>query len=79
MFDIEKAKAKGIDPKNIAILQSINENTEKRESCQLHEFERGSRITEYICKNCGCKESGSFVQGYMQGLKHGRRQQDETN
>lgn len=39
MFDIEKARLKGIDSRTIEILQSINENTLKRESCALHEFE----------------------------------------
>ena len=75
MFDIEKAKAKGIDPKSIEIMQKINENTKKREQCKHHEFEAGSRLGKYKCKNCGCEEEGSFVLGYEQGLKHGREPQ----
>lgn len=72
MFDIEKAKAKGIDPESIKIMQQIKENTAKRESCQLHDFGNGSRIGRYRCKNCGCEEDGAFVMGYKQGLEHGR-------
>ena len=72
MFDIEKMKAKGMDPRQIEICRQINENSAKRDSCTLHEFERGSRTGEYICKNCGCKEGPEFVVGYRQGLKHGK-------
>lgn len=77
MFDIEKAKSKGIDKKSIEIMQSINENTAKRESCSLHEFEKTERIGKYQCKNCGCVEDGSFVLAYKQGLKHGRYKDGE--
>lgn len=72
MFDIEKAKRKGIDPKSIEIMRQINENTEKRNSCKHHEFEPGSRLGKYRCIKCGCEEEISFVLGYEQGLKHGR-------
>lgn len=72
MFDIEKAKSKGMDARMIEILQSINENTAKRESCSLHEFDKADRIGKYRCKNCGCVEDGGFVLAYEQGLKHGR-------
>jgi hypothetical protein len=72
MFDIEKAKAKGMDSKTIEILQSINDNTSKRESCRLHEFEPAERIGKFRCKNCGCVEDGGFLLAYEQGLKHGR-------
>lgn len=73
MFDIEKAKAKGMDALTITILQDINDNTVKRESCKLHEFERDtdSKLWKYKCKNCGCIEDNSFVVGYNQGLLHG--------
>lgn len=73
MFDIEKMKAKGMDPVQIEICRQINENNAKRDSCRTHEFEKfkGSRPGEYICKNCGCKESIRFVAGYRQGLEHG--------
>lgn len=43
MFDIEKMKAKGMDPQSIEICRKINENSAKRDSCHLHEFEEGSR------------------------------------
>ena len=72
MFDIEKAKRKGLNPKSIKIMEDINENTRKRESCTLHEFERGSRLGRYRCKNCGCEEDGTFVLGYKQGIEHGK-------
>jgi hypothetical protein len=71
MFDIEKAKQKGIDSRNIEILHGINENTKKRESCNLHEFEKTERVGKYKCKNCGCVEDGGFLLAYEQGLKHG--------
>ena len=72
MFDIEKAKARGMNPESIKIMQQINENTTKREACQHHEFEPGSRLGRYRCKNCGCEEESSFVLGYEQGVKHGK-------
>lgn len=75
MFDIEKLKLKGMDKGTIKILQSINENTAKRESCSLHEFEKTDRIGKYRCKNCGCVEDGGFTLAYEQGLKHGRATQ----
>ena len=71
MFDIEKAKQKGIDSRTIEILQGINENTLRRESCNLHIFEKTERIGKYKCKNCGCVEDGGFLIAYEQGLKLG--------
>ena len=71
VFDIEKAKRRGLDPDSIAIMQQINDNIVRRESCQLHEFEPGSRSGRYRCKKCGCEEEGAFVMGYEQGLRHG--------
>lgn len=72
MFDIEKVKAKGYDSKMIEIMQNVNENTAKRESCSLHVFDSADRPFRYKCKNCGCVEDGSFKLAYEQGLKHGR-------
>lgn len=43
MFDIEKMKAKGMDPRMIEICKQINENSAKRDSCPHHDFEKGSR------------------------------------
>lgn len=71
MFDIEKAKAKGIDSKTIEMFEKINDNTRKMESCKLHEFEM-IRFGKYKCKNCGCTEDGGFVLAYKQGLEHGK-------
>ena len=73
MFDIEKMKAKGMDPRMIEICKQINENSAKRNVHRYHEFDR-SRPGEYICKNCGCKEGPGFVVGYRQGLKHGKEE-----
>jgi rubrerythrin len=57
MFDIEKAKSKGIDARTIEILQSVNENTAKREACTLHEFEPTDsspfNTSCYLCDGCG--------------------------
>lgn len=71
MFDIEKAKAKGLDSKTIEMFEKINDNTRKRESCKLHEFEM-IRLGKYKCKNCDCIEDGGFVSAYKQGLEHGK-------
>lgn len=76
MFDIEKMKAKGMDPRMIEIWKQINENSAKRDSCPHHDFEKGSRPGDYICKNCGCKVGPDFMVGYRQGLKHGKEGAD---
>ena len=70
MFDIEKAKSRGLDPAQIEIMQKINENSVKRDHFKKHDFAEGSRLGKYRCKNCGCEESVEFVLGYKQGLKH---------
>lgn len=72
MFDIEKARVRGIDERSIKIMQDINENNQKEESCQWHEFEHEkiNGLPKYRCKNCGCVEDVSFVKGYMRGLEH---------
>ena len=76
MFDIEKMKAKGMDPRMIEICKQINENSAKRDSCPHHDFEKGSRPGDYICKNCGRKVGPDFMVGYRQGLKHGKEGAD---
>ena len=76
MFDIEKMKDKGMDPRMIEICKQINENSAKRDSCPHHDFEKGSRPGDYICKNCGCKVGPDFMVGYRQGLKHGKEGAD---
>lgn len=74
MFDLEKARQKGISERQIEIMRDINENNIKEESCRRHDFERVKMgvIYKYRCKNCGCVEDISFVKGYMRGLEHGR-------
>lgn len=72
MFDIEKMRARGMEPRMIEICQQINENSAKRDSCPCHDFEKGSRRGDYVCKNCGCKVGPEFMVGYRQGLKHGK-------
>lgn len=76
MFDIEKAQAKGIDKWTIKILQDINENNQKEESCRRHEFEREkiNGLPKYRCKSCGCVVDVAFVKGYMRGLEHGNHE-----
>ena len=76
MFDLEKAKEKGIDALSLDIMKKINENSLKEENCILHKFVRGS-TGKYVCKNCGCQEDVMFVHGYLRGLEHARGQQDE--
>lgn len=78
MFDIEKARARGIDERSIKIMQDINENNQKEESCRRHEFEREkiNGLLKYRCKNCDCVEDVSFVKGYMRGLEHGNISSD---
>lgn len=70
MFDIEKAKSRGLSSAQIEIMKEINENELKRDNCKKHDFVRGSRLGKYRCKNCGCEENVEFVLGYRQGLKH---------
>lgn len=74
MFDLEKARQKGISERQIEIMRDINENTMKEESCSRHDFEcvKVDLLYKYRCKNCGCVENVSFVKGYMRGLEHGR-------
>lgn len=69
MFDIEKARKKGMNEKSIEIMERINENTRRRESCNGHDFEM-SQFGKYSCKNCGCEEPVEYVKGYTDGLKH---------
>lgn len=76
MFDIEKARRKGIDERTIKILQDINENNQKEESCLKHEFEHEkiNGLPKYRCKNCGCVEDVAFVKGYQRGSEHGNQE-----
>lgn len=73
MFDLEKARQKGISERQIEIMRDINENNIKEESCEKHDFEqvKTGALYKYRCKNCGCVQDISFVKGYMRGLEHG--------
>ena len=64
-----------MDERSIKIMQDINENNKKEESCCCHEFEREkiNGLPKYRCKNCGCVEDISFVKGYMRGMEHGKQ------
>ncbi|MCB6343673.1 hypothetical protein LI325_12815 [Enterocloster lavalensis] len=75
MFDIEKARNKGMDERTIKILQDINDNNQKEESCQRHEFEHEkiNGLPKYRCKNCDCVVDVAFVKGYWRGLEHGKQ------
>ena len=44
MFDIEKAKSRGLDPAQIEIMQKINENSFKRDNCKKHDFVQMQKI-----------------------------------
>lgn len=70
MFDIEKAKRKGIDAKSIEIMEKINENSRRRESCTGHNFDVSKFAPKHRCVNCGCEESIDYIKGYEDGLKH---------
>ena len=74
MFDIEKARNKGMDERTIKILLDINENNKKEESFRRHEFEheKVNGLLKYRCKNCGCVVDVTFVKGYLRGLNHGK-------
>lgn len=72
MFDIEKARKAGVDENGIKIMQGINENRQKEESCPFHEFDtiKHNGIHKYQCKRCGCVEDVLFVKGYRRGIEH---------
>lgn len=74
MFDIEKARRKGMDERTLKILQDINDNNQREKFCQRHEFEseKVNGLPKYRCKKCGCLEDGTFVMGYRRGLEHGK-------
>lgn len=70
MFDIEKMRSKGIDERSIEIMEKINENTCRRESCTKHDFDVTKFAVRYRCNNCGCEEPIEYIKGYTDGLKH---------
>ena len=53
MFDIKKAREKGLDERTIAILEKMNVNSIREKSCDGHVFERPEtdRLGRYICKS----------------------------
>lgn len=70
-FDLERAKRAGATTDQLKIMNMVNENMRKRNSCAYHNFERIEGTGgKYVCKNCGCREDSSFVTGYRQGLQH---------
>lgn len=74
MFDIEKARKKGLNEQTIAILEKMNENSKREKSCDGHIFERlePDRPGRFICKKCGCSEDVTWISGYNRGLEHTR-------
>lgn len=72
MFDIKKAREKGLDERTIGILEKINENSEREKSCDGHVFEKleTDRPGRYICKKCGCLEDATWISGYNRGIEH---------
>lgn len=79
MFDIEKARKKGLDERTIAILEKMNENSRREESCDGHVFERSEtdRPGRYICKKCGCSEDVTWISGYNRGIEHTRTEAEK--
>lgn len=77
MFDIEKAKAKGMDAASIAIMEKINANNAKRDSCVGHTFVSAS-FAKYVCTACGYEADVAYVSGYNDAIKHfGKGTSDE--
>ena len=74
IFDIEKAKEKGMDEETIRLLEEMNENTAKGNNCKFHEFENIS-VGNFVCTNCGFQVGGEYVMGYTDAIQHlkGRR------
>ena len=72
MFDIEKAREKGLDERTVAILEKMNVNSIREKSCDGHVFERSetNRPGRYICKKCGCSEDATWISGYNRGIEH---------
>lgn len=69
MFNIEKARKKGLPESTIKVMIKINENNKKRNSCKGHDFEE-ALVFKYKCKVCGYEASPDYVQGYRDALKH---------
>lgn len=69
MFDIEKARAKNFDETTIKIMERINENNRRRDSCAGHDFEMAG-FGRYRCKNFGYETGGEYVAGYRDALRH---------
>ena len=67
-FDIEKAKRKNLSPKVIQVMEKINENNRRKDSCKFHEFEHEE--TRFVCKNCKCEVDINYYLGYTDAIKH---------
>jgi hypothetical protein len=73
MFDVEKARAKGMPESSIKIMQQINENNARRDSCTGHHFEAppaGKWPVKHVCTKCGYEADVSYVLGYQDACKH---------
>lgn len=79
MFDVEKARAAGLDERAISVLAGIRENRKREKSCDGHEFEkcRDDRPGRYTCKKCGCSENIEWVMGYNRGIEHGKAENEK--
>ena len=68
MFDIEKARKKGLPESSIKILQHINENNAKCDRCTGHDFsvppQPGKIPLLWVCARCGYEADGVYVKGY---------------
>ena len=77
MFDIEKARARGMTESQIKIMQHINENNYKCDMCPGHDFNMptsGSVPLVWVCTKCGYDASNAYVKGYhdaeLKAAKH---------
>ncbi|XBX05084.1 hypothetical protein QMP26_32290 [Enterocloster clostridioformis] len=71
MFDIEKARARGIDERSIKIMQDINENNRKEESCRRHEFEheKNQWFAEVSVQELWLRGGGFFRERIYEGVR----------
>jgi hypothetical protein len=73
MFDIEKARARGMPESSIKIMQQINDNNSRRDSCTGHVFQLSSADKlprKHVCTKCGYEADVAYVLGYEDAYKH---------
>ena len=75
MFDLEKARKRGLSEKQIKIMADINSNNERLDQCKGHDFDIVKKPIgyKYVCRYCKGEVDADFVRGYMQGKMHGMK------